>query len=211
MKVYLIITTCINNKVGLVNYEERKARYLHCIPSAVEQWKSIFLTTPIIVENTQVQPTYLNDIKGANVIYTQNNTNLVWHKGRNELLDIKEVIKQLNIEDNDIVIKLTGRYKVLDNYFFKLINDNLNSSNPCNAFAKFYNVCTQKYTQGDCVLGLIATRCKFWKEFNYANNVLSPEVQFARYIHTRSKGHVIKVDNLGLECCFADDHRIIVV
>jgi hypothetical protein len=63
----------------------------------------------------------------------------------------------------------------------------------------------------DCVLGLFAIKCKYLKEFKYSF-VKSPESEFADYIRKNiNKTKLIEVEQLYLECCFADNLRILTV
>ena len=71
---------------------------------------------PIIVENCGYRQTYLDNFN-CDILYTNNNVHECIHKGYNELLDIKEVIAKYNISDDDIIIKLTGRYRLLNKDF----------------------------------------------------------------------------------------------
>jgi hypothetical protein len=204
--IYLIITTSINNKNGLINDEHRKNRYLESISSTLQLIENNKNIKPIIVENNGNSDTYLNNLN-CDVVYTNNNKLELYHKGVNELLDIKYVINHYNINDNDIIIKLTGRYKILNNDFFNLIIDNENNDDKIDAFVKFYNVCVYRYIYDDCVLGLIAIRCKYLRNFEY-NCEKCPEYEFATFVRNNVEKYT-EVTDLGLECCFADDFRII--
>ena len=63
----------------------------------------------------------------------------------------------------------------------------------------------------DCVLGLFAIKCKYLKSFKY-DFLRSPECEFAYYVRKNiNKNKLIEVNDLHLECCFADDLRILVV
>ena len=63
----------------------------------------------------------------------------------------------------------------------------------------------------DCVLGLFAIKCKYLKEFRYAF-LRSPECEFADYVRKNiDKNKLIEVEQLYLECCFADDLRLLTV
>lgn len=63
----------------------------------------------------------------------------------------------------------------------------------------------------DCVLGLFAIKCKYLKEFKYSF-LRSAECEFADYIRKNiNKTKLIEVEHLYLECCFADDLRILIV
>ena len=215
--IYLIITTSIYNKHGLVNFEDRKNRYIESIQSTLQHVSMInsrsppegYLIEPIIVENNGLRTTYLDNL-GCPVLYTNNNILNFPHKGSNELLDIKEVIQKYNIKDDDIIIKLTGRYKLLTPYFFNMV---IERSHHLEAFIKFFNVCTKKFMYDDCVLGLFAIKCKYMKLFDY-NCIRSAECEFAMYVRNIVQSNSLKlmeVENLELECCFADDLRKLIV
>jgi len=203
---YLIITACINNKFGLQNTERRQQEYVTAI---TETLVHLPLTiTPIIVENNGKRPTYLDEFYHNQVrvpvVYTTNNNRSLAHKGIIELLDIKEVIEQYAIKSDDIIIKLTGRYTVLSPLFFNMVL----SYPGTDAFVKFFNVSTQKYDPNDSVLGLFATRCHLLRFWSYLtmNYYSSPEVAFAWYIRTHA-ATIREVDQLDIECVFAEDRR----
>jgi hypothetical protein len=204
--IYIIITTSINNKIGVQDYIHRLNRYITSIKQVLQLIDNDLEIKPIIVENNGFRKTYLDYLK-CDVCYTNNNNNNYIHKGQNELLDIKQVINQYKIKDDDIIIKLTGRYKILNSDFINLVKNN----NDYEAFVKFFNVCTQKYCFDDCVLGLFAIKCKYLKDFKY-KFLKSPECEFADYIRKNiNKNKIMEVEKLDLECCFADDLRILIV
>jgi hypothetical protein len=159
---------------------------------------------PIIVENNGKRKTFLDDF-WIDVHYTENNNNSFKHKGINELMDIKSVISEYNIQDDDIIIKLTGRYKILDSSFFKIVIDN---SDIYDAFMKFFNVSKEEYLKNDCILGLFAIRCKYLKEFEYDTELEIPETQFAEYVR-RSNCRICEIERLGLRCKFSDTYKIL--
>ena len=64
------------------------------------------------------------DALPCDIQYTNNNQTRYFHKGVNELLDIKFIIDKYNIQDEDIIIKLTGRYYLTNDTFFKLVIEN---------------------------------------------------------------------------------------
>jgi len=205
--IYIIITTSINNKVGVQNEIHRRQRYIESIEKILELVGTDLSIKTIVVENNGLRPTYLDNLN-CSILYTDNNKINYHNKGGNELLDIKRVITHYNIQDNDIIIKLTGRYKLLSSRFLDLVKNNASNYD---AFVKFYNVCTQKYEFDDCVLGLFAVKCKYLKDFNY-KFTRSPECEFAEYIRVNiNKDALIEVRDLDLECCFADNLRILKV
>ena len=211
--IYLIITTSIYNKYGpRAEDDRRKEQYMYSIQ---ETLKVLPLEIkPIIVENNGRRPTYLDNFyhhhsEHVKVIYTDNNSKQFKNKGIPEMLDIKEVIERYGIEDEDIIIKLTGRYRAISSSFFKTVLEN---ENKYDAFIKFYNVSRLLFEDFDCVLGCYAMQAKFIKLFNLNmfNNNLSAEITFAKY--ARFCGARIKeIQQLDIECCFAEDNKKLVV
>ena len=68
--IYLIITASINNKVGIIDEEQRKKDYIDTISNTLK-----YLTPsikPIIVENNGKRKTFLDDFN-IDVLYTNNN------------------------------------------------------------------------------------------------------------------------------------------
>jgi len=205
--IYIIITTSINNKYGIQNNIHRKDRYIESIKQVLQLVKNDLDIKPIIVENNGLRQTILDGFN-CDICYTNNNNKMCFHKGENELLDIKEVINRYKIQDDDVIIKLTGRYKLLNSNFINLIKNNINNYD---AFVKFFNVCTHQYLFDDCVLGLYSIKCKYLKNFNYTFTK-SPECEFAEYIRKNiNQNKLMEIKQLELECCFADDLRILVV
>jgi hypothetical protein len=203
--IYIIITTSIFNKIGVYNPHHRESRYIECINALTSIIGNDSNIKPIIVENNGPRPTYMDNLN-CKVVYTLNNRLHFPNKGYNELLDIKQAINQCNIQDEDIIIKLTGRYKLLGTDIINCIKSNVDTHD---AFIKFFNVCTLQYMQNDCVLGLFGIKCKYLKEFNYSG-IKSPECEFADYVRsTIDKSRIMELTNLNLECCFADDLRIL--
>lgn len=104
--IYIIITTSIYNKYGVKNGIHRQKRYIECINQVLNLTKNNDKLHPIIVENNGATKTYLDNL-GCDIVYTENNKYKFYHKGGNELLDIKSVINAYNIQDEDTIIKLT--------------------------------------------------------------------------------------------------------
>jgi hypothetical protein len=209
--IYLIITTSINNKFGSTINTQRIKQYIDAINNTLKHLPEIII--PLIVENNGKRETFLDNFthcgKPVHVIYTNNNQVRSKSKGVNEFLDVKEVIEQLGIKFDDIIIKLTGRYRVLSPRFFEEIIENQLSYD---AFIKFFGTCSLKYEKYDCILGMYAIRAMFLKLFNpiTIDNYDSAEIGFARY--ARFCGAKVKeLENIDLECCFSDDGRILIV
>jgi hypothetical protein len=63
----------------------------------------------------------------------------------------------------------------------------------------------------DCVLGLFAVKCKYIRNYYYKSEK-SPECEFAEHIRKEiNETRIKEIEQLHLECCFADDLRILQV
>ena len=202
--IYLIITSCLVNRFGCINEQHRNNNYINSINTTLSLLPSCI--RPIIVENNGNRKTFLDDFK-IPVHYTDNNKIKYYHKGLNELDDIKSTIEKFGINDDDIIIKLTGRYHPLNNTFFNFVIEN---QYKYDIFVKFFNVSTLQFAKNDCVLGLFAIKCKYLKQFNYNKNQNSnsPEVEFAMFVRN-TQSNLYEINNLYLRCCFADNLRIL--
>jgi hypothetical protein len=203
--IYLIITTCINNHFGIKNAEQRKQEYVTAITESLRHLPSEI--KPVIVENNGISnETYLEHFQHNNsqvpIIYTTNNHRGLTNKGMIELLDIKDVINHYAIKDNDMIIKLTGRYTVTSSLFFNTVLQHPE----IDAFIKFYNVCTKQYYINDSIMGLYAVRAsllRYWSHLTI-NYHLSAEVAFAYHVRLHTE-NIYEVQQLDLDCIFAED------
>ena len=160
--IYVIITASIHNRFGLVDAERRRERYLTSITDTLLHIPSHM--TPIIVENNGPRPTYLDhfqhDGKPVRVVYTNNNELHYNNKSTIEMIDIKETIRRCNIKESDMIIKITGRYRLLSSDFCTMVqHDEPNY----HAFVKFYNVCEKVFDDYDSVLGCFAMRAIYFQ------------------------------------------------
>lgn len=209
--IYLIITTSIINKFFSINNEtKRKEQYLSSITDTLRHLPEIII--PIIVENNGKRDTYLDHFlhygRPVRVIYTNNNNIQTDNKSTIEMIDIKEVIHECDIQANDIIIKLTGRYRMISPTFFTEV---IEYEKKIDAFVKFYNVSTMKFEDDDCVLGCFALRAYYLQGYPHwlADGYRSAEKFFAKYVK-RTFGIIREIQDLGLECNLADSNTIYV-
>jgi len=206
--IYVIITTSIHNRFGLVDADRRRERYLTAIKGTLSFLPACI--TPIIVENNGKRETYLDHFQHAGkpvrVVYTNNNVIRFNNKATNEIMDIKDVIRDCGIQGNDMIIKLTGRYRMMSSDFFTdvILHEKID------AFVKFYNIFTLKHIYDDCVLGCFAMRALHLQMYPHRLKDFqsSAEIAFATYV--RRCGATLKeIDHLGIECEIADSYQII--
>ena len=208
--IYIIITACIHNRFGLIDEERRKNRYLTAIADTIQHIPSHM--TPIIVENNGERETYLDHFQHAGkpvrVVYTNNNELTYQHKATIEMTDIKDTIRRCNIRESDMIIKITGRYRMMSSDFFNMVEK---EEPNYHAFIKFYNVCEKIFDDDDCVLGCFALRTIYFQLYPHrtADSIPSGERAFASYINRTSR--VKKINQLDVECEFADTNERLIV
>jgi hypothetical protein len=207
-KVYLILTASIHNTSGIKFPARRRAEYFLALANALNFCPSQI--KPILVENSCENQSYL-DVFNCDVVYTNDNSHLiedgyVLHKGSRELIDIKKVIEKYDIQDDDIIIKLTARYQLFKPDFFVSVLENLEKD----CIFRQLNVCDNTNDDISIVMGLFAIRCKYLKEFKYKTTEIGCEQDFREYINeTIPEDKILKVETLWLRVCIGDNHRLV--
>jgi len=206
--IYLIITTSLHNTFWSDHPERREQEYRTAMTESLSHLPVEI--QPIIVENNGKRPTFLDHFQHNGqmvpVIYTDNNA-LRESKGVKELLDLQTVIRRQGIQPMDIIIKLTGRYRVTSSSFFDLVK-----KEEYDSFLKFHDVVKNKPDADQAVLGFYAIRSMYLSYWSPKSIDIYPsaEVAFARY-NRRSVPHMREILTLGLTCVFSDDGRSLAV
>jgi len=109
---HLVITTASIPKESCLtqlgyNYEIRERDYIDSFKSALK-FKDLFDSITIIETISREKVDYLEN-SGINVYYSNFDNSFV-NKGLNEMFHIRDFIENNNIDDNDLVVKLSGRY-----------------------------------------------------------------------------------------------------
>jgi hypothetical protein len=207
-KVYLILTASIHNTSGIQFPARRRSEYFLGLCNALNFCPSQI--KPILVENSCENKSYL-DVFNCDVVYTNDNSRLiegdvVLHKGSREMIDIKKVIEKYDIQDNDIIIKLTARYQLFKPDFFVTVLENLEKD----CIFRELNVCTSVVDDISIVQGLFAIRCKYLKQFEYRNHGVGSEQEFREFINDYIPADkILKVDTLWLRVCIGDNHKLV--
>jgi len=208
--IYVIITASIHNRFGLVDADRRRERYLTAIADTLRHIPSTM--TPIIVENNGERATYLDHFQHNGqpvlIVYTNNNELRYKNKATNEIADIKDVIRRCNIQANDMIIKITGRYRMLSSDFFKEVC----CEEKCyDGFIKYYNVCTKTYDENDCVLGCFAMRTLHLHLYPHLLMDGQPSAEKAFAAYATRCGRMKKINQLDMECEFGDTNERLIV
>ena len=202
---YLIITCSIENHYGFNDVSLRTNLYKKAIQNTLAILPEYI--KPIIVENNGKRPTFLDEFP-CQVVYTDNNSHKHPHKGFNEMEDIRQVIKECEIQDEDMIIKLTGRYFPTEDHLFKHVKNMMHETD---VFIKFFNVATRVFEKFDCVLGFFAMRCKYLKQFVYQGKK-GAEIEFATFVHeTIREEKIDAIRKLHAECCYANSNEVLQV
>jgi len=211
--MYLILTTSLRNRAYSEYSEDRLARYRQAIQDTL-RWIPEDVR-PILVENNGLRKTGLEGFQHAGkevpVVYTRNNERMYRNKGVNELLDLHEVIRQQGIKDDEVVIKLTGRYRMLSSKMVEVVRS---TSASYDVWMRFMNVCHRVYDPNDCVLGCYAMRASYLKALSasWMNRYESPERGMARYVRTSFFAErIAEMESLDVECLFSQDGRVSIV
>lgn len=169
-KIFFIITTSLLEH----NFDIRKEEYTSSIQTLLQEipkYNHLNIESHIIiVENNGLRHTFLNDFENQNqnnnisikVVYTNHNQINTPNKGLKELLDFAFILQQdKRILPNDIVVKLTGRYRFGEDSTF--LNILYNYYNDYDAFIRSgaFMYPSQKKCerdQYDCLTGLFGVR-----------------------------------------------------
>ena len=205
--IYLILTASLLNRFG--PNEEREARYHMALTETLSHLPADII--PVLVENNGKRSTmldhYVHHGKRVHVVYTETNHNPPLDKGMNEFIDLKEVIQIMGIQEKDIIIKITGRYRVMDASFFTQVVQEVNAHD---VWMKFYGAYHLRWDPYDCILGCYAMRAMYlsWFPLSMIRMYPSAEVAFATYVR-RSLPRIQEIQTLGVECCFGEDSRML--
>jgi hypothetical protein len=173
-------------------YEERKAEYVRGI-YAIKSYG----ITPWIIEATNINTSFLDNL-GVHVLYPQKHNSTLRNKGVNETLSIRASIPFLPFNDEDIVIKLTGRYNLYDRSFINLIETNADNYDAFVSYGKNY------VANNDIFTGCFAMRWKYLKKIikemdleKAERDYIAVEAIFAEFIQDM-RLRVKKVDRLNV-------------
>ncbi len=162
-KIYFIVTTCLLQQ----NFEIRKKDYIDSINTLIQEISkyNTLETFIYIVENNGARHTFLNDFiinNNIKVIYTNHNQIPTSNKGLKELLDFFFILQECKeISDQDIVVKLTGRYRFGEDSTF--LNILYNHYNDYDAFIRtgafmYPSQRKDERDQYDCLTGVFGVR-----------------------------------------------------
>jgi hypothetical protein len=204
--IYFIVTTSLFNNCMI-----RRDQYIAGISKLKERIDKLSIEDYkiIIVENNGERPTFLNSlaqILDCQLYYTNNNSIITNNKGVKELRDIFDCITKYSINDNDFIVKITGRYILEDESEFMNNVKNLPTTNyKCiikyGSFMKPLN-----YKVDDCITGLIGMVCSHVKQIKMPGEY-PVEWNWAKEANLIEPEKVCLVDKLGINICVLESIR----
>lgn len=205
MGVWVIITAClINGTIKGRDFETRKTEYIVAIQKIIKQFQGCQI---VIVENhsllqkhIRIGPhmTFLNKF-GVPVLYTRNNRFVTRNYGMKELLDVFACIQHFNIQDDDFIVKVTGRYMLAESSNF--INEIRRlSETKYDAIVRYgsYMEHPAPEKSAHCVTGLVGLRCKYVKQIEIPNEDTYVEEKWAKKISELEDSKVCVLSELGV-------------
>ena len=196
--IYFLVTTSVFNAC-----EIRKEQYSRGITKLKNVLRSTNLSDYkiIVVENNGARKTYLDDL-GCEIYYSDNNKLQTENKGYKELKDVVECIKHYNINDNDFIVKMTGRYILQQGSKFidQLTKINKTRYECIIRYGSFYRPVNYHYVD-DCITGLIGMRCSHIKRIAFPAEDAAVEREWARATKLIDPKRVCKLRRLGIYIC----------
>lgn len=150
---------------------------------------------PYIVEAIMPEPPTFLDTYSPHMLYSNVNNSSLRNKGVNEARSLLEAIKKWTFDDEQMVIKITGRYFFKNDLFLRLVEQSANDA------------IIKADPYGQIFIGCIALRYKYLKEFlqgldlfSMEKNMINIEQEMANYIKKiESQGaSILQVQNLDL-------------
>ena len=206
-KTYFIVTTSIIQNGNEVKREREYKQGIKALQDSLNEFPTLKANSKIIiVENNGQRSTFLDGL-GEDVVYTENNKNDE-NKGIKEIKDVLAVMDKYNINGDDMVVKLTGRYSILPNSpFMKTLAERpptLAAIARVGWFDEQFGL--PSIEAGDAVItGLIALKAKHVREIFFANGA-EPNIENNWYkrIAALPRSDVVVLQTLGLDMPVAD-------
>ena len=197
--IYFLVTTCIYNNCPI-----REERYINSILKLKEVVQTINIPSYkiIIIENNGQRPTYLDDL-GCDIYYTNNNSLPVKNIGYKELQDVLDCIQHYAIQDDDFVVKMTGRYTFDDDSEFL---KSLTKVNDYDCIIRYGPYFDETQSNGivipfDCITGLIGMRCRFVKQIEKPNDKEWIEWKWGKASSLIPEARICALKTLGIYIC----------
>lgn len=200
--IYFLVTCSLIDKHPIewiikIPEEYRIKEYVVGIETILNISRHIPDSKVILIENNGKRETFLDLYKGCELFYTNNNMIQTKNKGLKELKDINDCITHYGIKDTDFIVKLSGRYRIMDYSPFidriLYLTDNIDCVLRYGSFNRPSNTRVK-----DCITGLIGMRCKYVKLIEEPNENDAVEWNWAWVTYQIPEERVVALTELGL-------------
>ena len=204
--IYFLVTTCLSNSTLT-----KMGQYNKAINKLLKLTKNIPNTKCIIIENNGKRKTFLNEYD-CDIFYTKNNNIKHRNIGLKELKDIFDCIEAYQINEEDFVVKITGRYLLDSNskfikqlYNLKDIDCIIQYGSLPKINGRYIFKKSNKINDG-CFTGLIGMRCKYIKKIkqykkDFSDSHIWVEKKWANVTNLIDKNKIIIPKTLGINIC----------
>ena len=207
--LYFLITTCLIFN----NCPIRQQQYINGITQLQKVIAKLNITNYkiIIIENNGDRNTFLN-LLNCEVFYTNNNSIDTTNKGIKELKDIIDCIYQYNIQDDDFIVKMTGRYVLNDDSeFMNVIKDIHNTNYKCVIkYGSYLDVGSTNRRREDSITGLIGMSCFYVKKIDVPGEYVCVEHNWAKTTYNMNEKDICSLGNLGINICPGSNNYFLV-
>ena len=196
--IYFIVTTCVFDDCLI-----RKQQYMSSITKLQNRIIELNIenTKIVIVENNGPRYTYLDGLKDE-LFYTNNNMRFTYNKGNKELHDVFDCINKYNIQDTDLIVKITGRYFLNDDSKFMNVLQKIDQTKyECIIRYGSYMEPAKMEKMDDCITGLIAMTCRYVKQIEPPNEWECVEWKWAIASKIIPDEKVCILNELGINIC----------
>ena len=173
-------------------YELRKTEYIDSLKKITQ-----FGYPSYVVESCVQGPTFL-DYYATHVFYAQTNNPTLRNKGINEALSMLACFSFFQFDDDDMIVKLTGRYCFHSDKFLKCVERNQN-----------IDIFIKKFDDGQIFTGCFAMRYKYLKhmleQIDYSRmekNMINLEQEAAHYIAHLKNVSLLEINHFDLKVNF---------
>lgn len=199
--IYFLVTCSLIDKhptpwVIKVPEDFRTQEYAEGIETVLNISKYVPNSKVILIENNGPRRTFLDLYRGCQVFYTNNNIINTKNKGIKELKDLKDCITHYGIQDDDFIVKVSGRYKILGTSPFIERLRNLSGIDCILRYGSF-NAPSDTRVK-DCITGLIGMRAKYVKEIEEPHEKDPVEWKWAWATYSMDETKVVAMKSLGL-------------
>jgi hypothetical protein len=106
------------------------------------------------------------------------------------------------INNDDFIVKITGRYIIQDNsIFIKNIKELKPNIDCIIRYGAYMDKNGSMSKINDCVTGLIGMKCKYIKQIEYPSETSCVEWDWAKVTNLMKDENIIILSNLGIEIC----------